>query len=80
MVSHWLLAAESHSVCVGFAVEKVVMGHVFPQVLRLSPVSITPPPFHIQSRVIWRMENGPFSGLGSTETWTHPVTIKMGYL
>jgi hypothetical protein len=34
----------------------------------VSPVSIIPPLLHIHSCIIWRMENGPFSGQIYKET------------
>jgi hypothetical protein len=35
------------SIRVGFVVDKVALGQVFPRVLRLSPVSVIPPSFSI---------------------------------
>jgi hypothetical protein len=37
---------ESHSVHVGFVVNKVALGQVFPPVLRFSPVNFIPPVLH----------------------------------
>jgi hypothetical protein len=38
------------SVHVGFVVDKVVLGHVFPQVLRFSPVNFIPPMLHYKEK------------------------------
>jgi hypothetical protein len=39
----WLRRFDPRSVHVGFVVDKVTLGQVFPRVIRFSPVSFTPP-------------------------------------
>jgi hypothetical protein len=61
------------AVHVGFVVDKVAPGQVFLRVVRFSPVNTIPPLLYIHSCIIWGMNNGPFSGLSSTETKSQPL-------
>jgi hypothetical protein len=49
------------AVRVGFMVDKVALGPVFLSFLGFYPVSVTPPPLHTHSCVIWGMNKGPVS-------------------
>lgn len=61
---------------VGFVVGEVVLGLIFLPVLRGFAVSIVPPLHHIQSCVIWGMDNGPVSTTFS-QRLSHPSVTKM---
>jgi hypothetical protein len=64
-VSRRLLTTEDgfapRAVHVGFVVDKVALGQVFLPVLLLYAASIIPPLLHIDSCIIWGMNNGPVS-------------------
>jgi hypothetical protein len=53
-VSRWPLTTEARvdpgSVHVGFVVDKVALGQVFPRVLRFSPVNSIPPVLHYKEK------------------------------
>jgi hypothetical protein len=56
------------AVHVAFVVDKEAVGQVFLRDLGFSPVNIIPPLLHIDSCVVWVMDNGPVRGRSSTET------------
>jgi hypothetical protein len=64
------------SVHIGFVVDKVALRQVCHRVIRFDPVNIIPPLLHINSRIIWRTDNGPVKGRRSIETEYHSTATR----
>jgi hypothetical protein len=72
------------SVHMGFVVDKVTLGQVFPRVLRFSPVNFIPPVLHYTEKriklfIITVLHNKPAGCRASVASAAEPVTTKKNY-